>query len=95
MLPMALQHPVLLDMASREMLEVSEELPAPVQLRGFRFHTLWSRQPGGDLIRQVGFPQLFGESSTPLLEYIPKAIPTDLFQSPKLAVTLKPPSKDH
>ena len=31
----------------------------------------------------------------PLLEYIPEAIPTDLFQSPKLAITLKPPSKDH
>ena len=31
----------------------------------------------------------------PLLEYIPEAIPMDLFQSPKLAITLKPPSKDH
>ena len=31
----------------------------------------------------------------PLLEYVPEAIPTDLFQSPKLAITLKPPSKDH
>ena len=51
---MALQHPILLDMASREMLEVSEELPAPVQLRGFRLHTLWSQQSGGDLICQVG-----------------------------------------
>ena len=50
MLPVALQHPVLLDMASREMLEVSEEPPAPAQLRGFRFHTLWSRQPDGELI---------------------------------------------
>ena len=41
-LPMALQHPILLDMASREMLEVSEEPLAPVQLRDFRLHTLWS-----------------------------------------------------
>ena len=55
-LPMVLQHPILLDVASREMLEVSEEPPALVQLRGFRLHTLWSRQPGGDLIHQVGFP---------------------------------------
>ena len=92
---MALQHPVLLDMASREMLEVSEEPPAPVQLRGFRLHTLWSRQPRGDLIHQVGFPRLFGKSSPPLLEFIPEAIPMELFQSPKLAITLKPPSKDH
>ena len=55
-LPMALQHPVLLDMASREMLEVSEEPPAPAQLRGFRLHTLWSQQSGGDLIHRVAFP---------------------------------------
>ena len=94
-LSMTLQHPILLDVASREMLEVSEEPLAPVQLRGFRLHTLWSRQPRGELIRQVGFPRLFGESSAPLLEFIPKAIPTELFQSPKLAITLKPPSKDH
>ena len=40
MLPVALQHPVLLDMASRDMLEVSEEPPAPAQLRGFRLHTI-------------------------------------------------------
>ena len=39
-LPVAMQHPVLLDVATREMLEVSEEPLAPVQLRGFRLHTV-------------------------------------------------------
>ena len=92
---MALQHPVLLDLANREMLEVSEEPLASVQLRGFRLHTLWSRQPGGELICQVGFPRIFGESSALLLEYTPEDIPKDLFQNPKIAITLKPPSKDH
>ena len=95
MLLVALQHPVLLDMASREMLEVSEELPAPTQLRGFRLHTIVTQQPGGDLTRRVGFPRLFGKTSSPLLEYVSEVIPTELFQSPKLAITLKPPSKDH
>ena len=95
MVPMALEHPVLLDVANRAMLEVREEPPAPAQLRGFRLHTLWSRQPGRELIRQVGFPRLFGESSAPLLEYTPEDIPTDLFQSPKIAITLAPPSEDH
>ena len=93
--PMALQHPILLDVANREMLEVSEEPLAPAQLRGFRLHTLWSRQPGGELIHQIGFPWLFGESFVPLLEYTPEDIPEDLFQSPKIAITLKPPSGDH
>ena len=87
--------PVLLDVVSREMLEVSEEPPAPAQLRGFRLHTIWTQQPGEDLTRRVGFPHLFGESSLPLLEYDPETIPPELFQSPKLAITLKPPSKDH
>ena len=91
----ALQHPILLDMANRAMLEVREEPPAPAQLRGFRLHTLWSRQPGGELIRQVGFPRLFGESSMPLLEYTPEDIPPYLFQSPKIVITLMPPPEDH
>ena len=94
-IPTALQHPVLLDVANREMLEVSEEPPAPAQLRGFRLHTLWSRQTRGELIHQIGFPRLFGESSVPLLEYAPEDIPMDLFQNPKIVITLKPPSKDH
>ena len=54
MVPTALQHPVLLDVANRAMLEVREEPPAPAQLRCFRLHTLWSRQPRGELICQVG-----------------------------------------
>ena len=95
MVPTALQHPILLDVANRAMLEVREEPPAPAQLRAFRLHTLWSQQPGGELIHQVGFPRLFGKSSVPLLEYTPEDIPVDLFQSPKIAITLRPPSKDH
>ena len=95
MLPVALQHPILLDLASRKMLEASEELPAPAQLRGFKLHTIWNQQPEGELTRRVGFPRLFGENSSPLLEYVSEVIPTELFQSPKLAITLKPRSKDH
>ena len=95
MVPMALQHPILLDMANRAMSEVREEPQAPAQLRGFRLHTLWSRQPRGELICQVGFPRLFGESFAPLLEYTPEDIPPDLFQSPKIVITLTPPSEDH
>ena len=95
MLPVALQHPVLLDLASRDMLEVSEEPPAPAQLRGFRLHTIWTQQLREDLTHRVGFPPLLGESSSPLLEYVPEIIPPELFQSPKLAITLKPPFKDH
>ena len=91
-LPVAMQHPILLDVATREMLEVSEEPPAPVQLRGFKLHTVWTQQPGEDLTHWVGFPHLFGKSSSPLLEYESEIIPLELFQSLKLVITLKPPS---
>ena len=94
-LPTALKHPILLDVADRELLEAGEEPPAPAKLRGFRLHTLWRQQAGGELIRQVSFPRLFGKSSTPLLEVTTEEIPEDLFQSPKMAITLNPPSKDH
>ena len=95
MLPVALQHPILLDIASREMLEVSEEPLAPAQLRGFRLNTIWTQQPGEDLTHQLGFPRLFGKSSSPLLQYGSEIIPLELFQSPKLVITLRPPSKYH
>ena len=81
-LPVALQHPILLDIASRDMLEVSEEPLAPAQLRCFRLHTIWTQQPGEDLTHRVGFPRLFGKSSSPLLEYDSEIIPPELFQSP-------------
>ena len=95
MVPMALQHLILLDVANRAMLEIKEETPAPGQLRCFRLHTLWSRQARDELIRLVGFPRLFGKSSVPLLEYTPENIPPDLFQTPKIAITLVPPSENH
>ena len=92
---MAVQHPVLLDVVTREMLMMSEEPPAPVQLRGFRLHTVWTQQLGEDLTHRVAFPHLFGESSSPLLKYESEIIPQELFQSPKVAITLKPPSNNH
>ena len=92
---MAVQHPVLLDVVTREMLMMSEEPLAPVQLRGFRLHTVWSQQPREDLTHWVAFPCLFSESSSPLLEYESEIIPQELFQSPKMVITLKPPSNNH
>ena len=94
-LPVAVQHPVLLDMVTREMLTMSDEPLTPLQLRGFWLHTVWTQQPEEDLTHQVAFPHLFGKSSSPLLEYESEIIPQELIQSQKVAITLKPPSKDH
>ena len=49
-LPVVVQHPILLDVATREMLMKTNESLAPPQFRGFRLHTVWTQQPGQDLI---------------------------------------------
>ena len=89
------QHPILLDVATREMLTMTDEPPTPFQLRDFRLHTVWTCQPGEDLAHQVAFPHFFGEGSSPLLEYESERIPQELLQSLKTVITLKPPSQDH
>ena len=68
-IPVASQHPVFLDMATKEAMERTGEPMAPLSLRGFRLHTAWNRLPGGDLVCQVTFPCLLGEATAPMLEF--------------------------
>ena len=90
-----MQHPVLLDVASREVLAKTDEPLAPFQFRGFRLHTVWTPQAGEDLIHHVAFPQFLGEADSPMLEYEPERIPPELMQSQKMAVNLRSPSNNH
>ena len=94
-LPVVVQHPILLDVASRETLMKTDEALAPLQFRGFRLHTVWTQQPGEDLVCQVAFPRFLGETVSPMLEYEPERIPQELTQGQKMAVNLRPPSNDH
>ena len=94
-LPVVAQHPILLDVATREMLMKTDESLAPLQFRGFRLHTVWTQQPGEDLVRQVAFPRFLGEAVSPMLEYELERIPQELTQGQKMAVNLRPPSNDH
>ena len=89
------QHPILLDMATRETLMKTDEPLAPFQFRGFRLHTVWTQQPGEDLVRQVAFPHFLGKAASPMLEYELERIPQELMQGQKMAVNLRPPSNDH
>ena len=41
-IPIALQHPILLDVASREAMEETGEPMSPLSFRGFRLHTTWT-----------------------------------------------------
>ena len=82
-------------MATRETLMKTEEPLAPFQFRGFRLHTVWTQQPGEDLVCQVAFPHFLGEVDSPMLEYEPERILQELMQCQKMVVNLRPPSNDH
>ena len=94
-LRVVVQHPVLLDVATREMLMKTDEPLTPLQFRGFRLHTVWTQQPGEDLIHQVAFPRFLGEATSPMLEYEPGRIPQELTQGQKMMVNLRPLSHDY
>ena len=68
---------------------------APLYFRGFRLHTIWTQQPGGDLVRQITFPHFLGKGSSSMLEYEPEKFPQGLMQGSKMAINLRPPSDDH
>ena len=68
---------------------------APLSFRGFRLHTMWAWQSGGDLVHQVTFPHFLGETTASMLEYEPEKFPQGLMQGPKMAINLRPPSSNH
>ena len=94
-IPVATPHPVLLDVATKETMMRTGKPMAPLCFRAFRLHTMWTRQSGGDLVHQVTFPRLLGETTTFLLEYKPEKFPQGLMQGPKMTTNLRPPSGNH
>ena len=94
-IPVAVQHPILLDVASKEAMEDTGEPMSPLSFRGFKLHTIWTQQPRGGLARSVPFPHFLGESISSLLEYESKKFPQGLRQGQKRALGLKPPSTNH
>ena len=56
---------------------------------------MWTRQSGGELVRQVTFPHFLGEATTSMLEYEPEKFPQGLMQGPKMVINLRPPSGEH
>ena len=94
-IPVVVQHPILLDVASKEAMEHTGEPMSSLSFRGFRLHTIWTQQPGRELAHHILFPHFLGESSLSLLEYESEKFPQGLRQGQKIALSLKPPSKDH
>ena len=94
-IPVVVQHPILLDVASKEAVEDTSEPMSLLSFRGFRLHTVWTQQPGGGLACNIPFPHFLGESTSSLLEYKSEKFPWGLRQGQKRALSLKSPSTDH
>ena len=94
-IPVVVQHPILLDVATKDTMTRTGKPMAPLSFRGFRLHTVWTRPSGGDLVHQVTFPNLLGEATTSMLEYEQEKFPQGLMQGPKMAINLRLPSSDH
>ena len=95
MVPVAMPHPVFLDVGSKEVVEKTGKPLAPLSFWGFRLHTVWSRLPGGEPVCQIAFPRLRGDITAPMLEYEPEKFPQSLLQGPKMSINLWPPSCAH
>ena len=94
-IPVATQHSILLDVATKETMMRTGEPMAPLHFRGFRLYTVWTQQPGGDLVHQIAFPCFLGKGSLSMLEYEPEKFPQGLMQGPKMAINLRSLSDDH
>ena len=94
-IPVAVRHPVLLDLASKEVMGGTHEPVSPLSFQGFRLHTVWTQHPTGELTHHISFLHFLGEGSSSLLDYELERFPQDLRQGQKIAIDLKPPTKDH
>ena len=94
-IPVAVQHPVLLDLTSKEVMGGTGEPVSPLSFRGFRLHTTWTQSPGGELTHHISFPRFLGKGNSSLIDYKSEKFPQDLMQGQKIAIDLKPPAKDH
>ena len=94
-MPDALPHPLFLDVIDKGAVEETGEPLAPGWFRGFRLHTVWSRPPGKELVRQIAFPRLRGDATAPMLEHEPEKLHPSMRQGPKVAIPLRPPSSRH
>ena len=54
-IPVAVQHPILLDLTSKEAMGDMTEPVSPLSFRGFRLRTTWIQPPGGKMIHHI-FP---------------------------------------
>ena len=94
-IPVTVQHPVLLDWASREAMEGTVGPGSHHSFRGFRLHMTWTQPPTGGLTHHIALPHVLGENNGFLVKYELEKFPQHLIQGLKIAIVLKPPAEDH
>ena len=55
----------------------------------------WTQPPGGELTHHISLPHFLGEGNSSLINYESEKFPQGLMQGSKIAIDLKPPTKDH
>ena len=93
--PVTLLHPIFLEVSGKEVMEKTGEPLASLWFWGFMLHTVWSQPPGEEPVHQITFPHLRGDVTTPMLQYKQEKFPQSMWQGPKIAVPLRPPSSLH
>ena len=94
-IPVAIRHPILLDLASKEVMGGTGEPVSPLSFQGFKLHMAWTQPPGGEMIHHIPLPCFLGKSNLSVIKYESERFPQGLLQSPKIAIDLKSPTKDH
>ena len=94
-IPVVVRHPILLDWASREVMEGTVGPGSHHSFQGFRLHMTWTQPPTGGLTHHIVLPHVLGKNNGSLVEYKLEEFPQHLIQGSKIAIVLKPPTEDH
>ena len=94
-LPVAEEHPVLLDVCDTEVLSNFEASVSSLSLRGFKLHTVLIPSSEGDRVRNIVSPRFEGGLASNLILYDEETVPPELGPQPPMRISLCAPSRDH
>ena len=94
-LPVAEEHPVLLDVCDTEVLSNLEASVSSLSLRGFKLHTVLIPSAEGDRVRNIVSPRFEGGLASNLILYDEETVPPELGPQPPMRISLCAPSPDH
>ena len=94
-LPVAEEHPILLDASATEVLGDIETSASPLSLRGFQLHMVLVPLAEGGKARNIVSPRFQGGSASALILYDEETVSPELGPQPPMRISLCAPSQDH